>query len=80
MLMPRLLLLAGGAALLVALIWLNPGRMDRPSRPVRMLGLALIAVASLANALLQGTHGYAPLLLLSTGAEFYLTNIACALW
>ncbi len=89
-LMSRFLLPTIEAALLVALVSLNPGRMDRISRPVRTLGLALIAVASLANAysagllideLVQGTHGYAPLPLLSTGAGIYLTNIIVfALW
>ncbi len=89
-LMSRFLLPAVEAALLVALVWLNPGRMDRISRPVRAVALALIAVASLANAysaallideLVQGTHGLAPLPLLSTGAGIYLTNIIVfALW
>lgn len=89
-LVSRFLLPAIETALLTALILLNPGRMNRLSTPLRGLSLALIAVASLANAysaallisaLVGGTSGYAPLPLLSTGAEIYLTNILVfALW
>ena len=77
-------------ALLVAVVSLNPGRIDRISRPLRLLGLGLTAVASLANTysagvlivgLVHGTNGDAPGPLLSTGAAIYLTNIIIfALW
>ena len=86
----RFLLPAIEAALLVVLVAVNPRRIDRASRPLRSLGLALLAVASLANAysaarlvigLVNGTEGEAAGPLLSTGAAIYLTNILVfALW
>jgi len=45
----RYLLPAIEAAMLIALVTLNPRRVDRISKPVRMLALTLIAVASLAT-------------------------------
>jgi len=80
----RFLLPAIEAALLLVLIALNPRRIDRASRPLRLLGLTLIAVASVANAysaarlvlgLVNGTEGDTAGPLLSTGAAIYLTNI-----
>ena len=86
----RFLLPAIEAVLLVVLVAVNPRRIDRASRPLRLLGLALIAVASLANAysaarlvigLVNGTEGEAAGPLLSTGAAIYVTNILVfALW
>ncbi len=86
----RFLLPAIEAVLLVVLVAVNPRRIDRASRPLRLLGLVLIAVASLANAysaarlvigLVNGTEGEAAGPLLSTGAAIYLTNILVfALW
>jgi len=86
----RFLLPAIEAALLLVLIALNPRRIDRASRPLRLLGLTLIAVASVANAysaarlvlgLVNGTEGDTAGPLLSTGAAIYLTNILVfALW
>ncbi len=86
----RFLLPAIEAALLVVLVAVNPRRIDRASRPLRSLGLTLIAVASMANAysaarlvigLVNGTEGEAAGALLSTGAAIYLTNILVfALW
>ncbi len=86
----RFLLPAIEAVLLVVLVAVNPRRIDRASRPLRLLSLALIVVASLANAysaarlvigLVNGTEGEAAGPLLSTGAAIYLTNILVfALW
>jgi len=86
----RFLLPAIEAALLVVLLVVNPRRIDRASRPLRLLGLTLIAVASLANAysaarlvlgLVNGTEGEAAGPLLTTGAAIYVTNILVfALW
>lgn len=80
----RFLLPAIEAVLLVVLITVNPRHIDRATGPLRLLGLALIAVASLANAysaallvigLVEGTEGKSAGPLLSTGAAIYLTNI-----
>ncbi len=86
----RYLLPAIEAALLIAVVCANPKRVNRVSRPLRLLALGLIAVASLANAysatkliiaLVRGSLGDAPGPLLSTGAAIYLTNILVfALW
>ncbi len=46
----RFLLPAVETAMLIALVALNPDRVDRTTRPLRFLALGLIAVASLANA------------------------------
>jgi len=87
---PVWLLPALQGLLLVALIVINPRRLNRESRAVRMLGLTLAAVLSLANAfsvirlvigLAQGTEGNTALPLLATGGVIWLTNvIAFALW
>lgn len=86
----RFLLPALEAVMLVLLVSLNPRRVDRVSRPLRRLALALIAVGSLANAysatllvigLVNGSLGGSAGLLLSTGAAIYLTNVIIfALW
>jgi len=86
----RYLLPAVELALLVALLVINPGRVDRLERPLRLLGLALIGVASVANGysavrlvlgLVQGTEGSTAGPLLATGAAIYATNILVfALW
>lgn len=76
--------------LLVVLLSVNPRRIDRHQPRVRVLGLSLIAVASLFNAwsvvrlahvLLAGTFQGEPGTLLATGANIWLTNvIVFALW
>jgi len=76
--------------LLVALIMANPRRINNESRAIRLLGLALAAVLSLANAwsvarlvigLVNGTEGSTPGPLLVTGGIIWLTNvIVFGLW
>jgi uncharacterized membrane protein len=76
--------------LLLVLLSVNPRRIDRHQPPLRVLGLSLIAVASLFNAwsvvrlahvLLAGTFHGEPGTLLATGANIWLTNvIVFALW
>jgi hypothetical protein len=46
----RYLLPAIEVVMLIVVVALNPQRIDRISRPLRIVGLGLIAVASLANA------------------------------
>jgi uncharacterized membrane protein len=87
----RYLLPAVEAALLVALVGVNPFRIDRESRIVRMLGLAVLAVVSLSNGwsavllvdqILTGHSAAAPQLLAAGGA-IWLTNVvafALAYW
>ena len=77
-------------ALLVVLVAANPRRIDRRSPALRGLGMALISVASLANAwsvallvdhLVRGTTGSQPGPLLATGANIWVTNVIIfALW
>lgn len=86
----RFLLPAAEAAMLVLLVLLNPARVNRESTALRRLALALIAVASSANAysatllvigLINGTLGGSAGPLLSTGAAIYSTNIIIfAVW
>jgi uncharacterized membrane protein len=76
--------------LLAVLVVANPRRIDRRSPALRGLGMALIGVASLANAwsvvtlvdgLVRGTTGNQPGPLLATGANIWVTNIIIfALW
>ncbi len=76
--------------LLLALVMANPHRINRESRAIRLLGLTLAAILSLANAwsvarlvtgLVNGTDRYSPGPLLATGAVIWLTNvIVFALW
>ncbi len=86
----RFVLPAVETAILVVLLAINPRRIDRVSGPLRALGLALIAVASLANGysavilvlgLLNGSQGKTAGPLLASGGAIYLTNILVfALW
>jgi uncharacterized membrane protein len=76
--------------LLAVLVVANPRRIDRRSPALRGLGMALIGVASLANAgsvvllvdgLVRGTTGNQPGPLLATGANIWVTNVIIfALW
>ncbi len=76
--------------LLIALVMANPRRINRQSRAVRLLGLSLAALLSLANAwsvarlvigLVQGTEGNSAGPLLITGGTIWLINvIVFALW
>lgn len=78
------------AVLLVALVAVNPRRINRESQAIRLLGLILAALISLANAwsvarlavnLAQGTEGGSAGSLLVTGGGIWLTNvIVFALW
>jgi uncharacterized membrane protein len=70
--------------MLAALIMANPRRINSESRAIRLLGLTLAAVLSLANAwsvvrlvfgLVNGTEGSTPGPLLVTGGIIWLTNI-----
>jgi hypothetical protein len=76
--------------LLVALVTANPRRINLESRAIRLMGLTLAAILSLANAwsvarlvagLVQGTEGNSAGPLLVTGGAIWLTNIIVfALW
>jgi hypothetical protein len=87
---PAWLLPALQGLLLLALVMANPHRINRESRAIRLLGLTLAAVLSLANAwsvarlvtgLVQGTEGNNAGPLLITGGIIWLTNvIVFALW
>jgi hypothetical protein len=78
------------ALLLMALVIANPHRINTESRLLRMLGLTVAALLSLANAwsvarliigLVQGTAGGTPGPLLVTGGIIWLTNvIVFGLW
>jgi len=70
--------------LLAALVTANPRRINIESRAIRLLGLTLAAVLSLANAwsvarlvigLVNGTEGKTPGPLLVTGGIIWLTNV-----
>ena len=86
----RFLLPAVEAAILIVLLAINSRRIDRVSRPLRGMGLTLIAVASLANGysaallilgLVNGSQGSSAGPLLASGGAIYLTNILVfALW
>jgi uncharacterized membrane protein len=86
----RFLLPAVETAILLVLLAINPRRIDRVSRPLRFLGLTLIAVASLANGysavvlirgLVDGSQGATAGPLLASGGAIYLTNVLVfALW
>ena len=88
---PSWILPAAQGALLVVLVTANPRRIDRQSKVMRMLSLALAALLSLANGYSVvrlaiditrgGTIGQKAGPLLITGAVIWLTNvIAFALW
>jgi len=76
--------------LLIALLMANPHRINTESRVIRLLGLTLAALLSLANAwsvvrltvgLVQGTEGSSAGPLLITGGTIWLINvIVFALW
>ena len=76
--------------LFAVLLAANPRRIDRRSRPIRWVSLALTGLISLANAwsagrlvsgLLRGTIGRTAGPLLTTGGAIWLTNvIVFALW
>jgi hypothetical protein len=81
---PTWLLPAVEGLLLLVLVMVNPRRINRESRALRLLGLTLAAILSLANAwsvaqlvtgLVQGTEGGAAGPLLVTGGAIWLTNI-----
>jgi uncharacterized membrane protein len=90
LLQPVWLLPALQGLMLIALIMANPHRINRESRVLRMLGLTLAALLSLANAysvtqlilgLVRGTEGNTAGPLLATGGVIWLTNvIVFALW
>jgi uncharacterized membrane protein len=77
-------------AIIFVLVGANPGRIERSSRPLRMLGLSLIGVASLGTAwsvawlvhdITSGVNtGGAPELL-ATGGDIWLINVLTfAVW
>jgi hypothetical protein len=87
---PSWVLPAAEGALMLVLIAANPRRMNRQSRSLRMLGLVLGALLTLANGwsvgrlavgITQGHLGQDAGQLLVTGAIIWLTNVAVfALW
>jgi uncharacterized membrane protein len=76
--------------IIVVLFLANPGRMERRSKPLRMIGLVLIAVASLGNAwsllwlvrdITGGTGTGTAGQLLATGGDVWLINVLTfAVW
>ena len=76
--------------MIAVLMAANPGRMERSSKPLRTLGLALIAVASLGNAwsvgwlvynITTGRHTGGAAELLATGGDVWLINVLTfAVW
>jgi hypothetical protein len=87
---PRWLLPVVEGLLLLALVVANPHHINRESRALRLTGLMLAALISLANAwsvarlvigLVQGTQGGSAGPLLVTGGAIWLTNvIVFGLW
>jgi hypothetical protein len=86
---PRWLLPVIESLLFVVLVIANPTRIDRESRLLRMLGLALVAVVSVATAWsaallvgeLIGGRDWNGIQLLKYGAAIWLTNVLTfALW
>ena len=87
---PRWLLPAIESLLFVVLVIANPARIDRESRVLRMLGLALVAVVSVATAwsaallvgeLIDGRGWSDGVRLLKYGGVIWLTNVLTfALW
>ncbi len=78
------------AVLLLVLVVANPRRIDSTSARLRLVSLAVIAVASVANGwsvarlvdgLVHGTEGDNAAALLATGGSIWLTNVIIfALW
>ncbi len=87
---PHWVLPATQIALAVVLLLANPRRIDRQSQVVRVLGLVLAALISLANAwsavalvlaIVRATEHLKPPQLLGTGGAIWLTNVIIfALW
>ena len=87
---PRWLLPVLELAVLVALFISNPGRIDRRSRGIRGATIALIVLASIANAtsaarlvwtIIDGRDGQDATALLGTAAAIWITNvIVFSLW
>jgi uncharacterized membrane protein len=80
----RWLLPGLGALLLVVLVIANPLRMNRESRVLRVLGIALASTVGIATAwsvvslvlgLIDGRFGNNAPALLSTGGAIFLTNV-----
>jgi uncharacterized membrane protein len=77
-------------AILAVLLIANPRKMERDSVPLRLLGLLLAAVVSVANAwsvvalvgaLTGGISGFGARSLLETGGNIWLTNVLVfAVW
>lgn len=87
---PRWLLPVLELAVLIALFIANPGRIDRRSRSIRTATIALIILASVANAssaarlvwtIIEGRDGQDAVALLGTAAAIWITNvIVFSLW
>jgi hypothetical protein len=87
---PSWILPAAQGALLIALVTVNPHRIDLESKIMRSMSLVLAALLTLANGwsvarlaigITQGTMGHTAGQLLITGAVIWLTNVvAFALW
>lgn len=87
---PRVLLPALETALLIGLLFANPGRIERQSKRLRAASSVLIAMISIANAssaarlvvdLVRTADRETPARLLLTGGAIWLTNvIVFALW
>jgi hypothetical protein len=87
---PYWVLPAVQAALLLLLVMVNPRRIDRESKALRLLALTFAALLSVANGwsvarlaigITQGNIGITPTRLLIGGAMIWLTNvIVFALW
>jgi hypothetical protein len=90
LLRPTWVLPAVQALLLIGLIAANPRRINRESRALRSLSLALAALLSIANAwsagalvigIVRGTGPGSPGTLLVTGGAIWLTNVVVfAIW
>ena len=90
---PGWILPAVEGLLLLSLLLVNPGRVNREERVLRVLGLGLVSAASAANAVAAGVLIYdiltkhaalgsmSPARLLLTGGAVWLTNVVVfALW
>lgn len=87
---PHWLLPAVASLLLVALVAVNPKRIDRESKVLRRASMLMIGVLTFANAwsavklirgLVEGTEGHTAGPLLATGGAIWLTNVIIfSLW